>query len=227
LEVKDVIREMEARADATAAAGMARFGITGANVYGISMPELIKLGKAIGQDHRLALQLWAVPGHETRILAALIDDPKQVTEAQMDAWVQDFDSWDVCDQAIMKLFEKTPYGWAKAITWSRAEAEFVKRAGFVTMARLAVSDKRAPDAAFKAFWPEIKRGATDERNFVKKAVNWALRQIGKRNLALNRVAVTLAHELTGAESAATRWVASDALRELTSLAVQRRLTRKV
>jgi 3-methyladenine DNA glycosylase AlkD len=226
MEVKDIIRELEARADAKAVAGMARFGITGTGVYGISMPELIKLGKAIGRDHRLALELWALPGHESRILAALIDDPAQVTEAQMDAWVGDFDSWDVCDQAIMKLFEKTPFGWKKALSWSRAEEEFVKRAGFVMMARLAVSDKRAPDAAFAPFWPEIRRGATDPRNFVKKAVNWALRQIGKRNLVLNKAAVALAHELSGSESAAARWVAADALRELTSLAVERRLTRR-
>lgn len=214
------------RADAKAAAGMARFGITGAHVYGISMPELIKLSKAIGRDHRLALGLWAAPGHETRILAALIDDPKQVTAAQLDAWVQDFDSWDVCDQAIMKLFEKTPFAWDKALTWSRAEAEFVKRAGYVTMASLAVSDKRAPDAAFTAFWPEIRRGAVDKRNFVKKAVNWALRQIGKRNLALNESAVALAREIAESESAAARWVAADALRELTSPAVQARLARR-
>ena len=226
MEVRDVIRELETRADARAAAGMARFGITGAHVYGISMPELIKLGKAIGRDHRLALELWAVPGRETRILAALIDDPLQVTEAQIDGWVRDFDSWEVCDQAIMKLFEKTPFAWDRALTWSRSEDEFVKRAGFVMMARLAVWDKRAPDAAFTAFWPEIKRGAADERNFVKKAVNWALRQIGKRNLELNAGAVALARELIGAEPAAARWVAADALRELTSPAVQRRLTRR-
>ncbi len=226
MEVKDVIRELEARADTGAAAGMARFGITGAKVYGISMPELIKLGKAVGRDHRLALKLWAVPGRETRILAALIDDPLQVTEMQMDAWVRDFDSWEVCDQAIMKLLEKTPFAWDRALTWSRSEDEFVKRAGFVMMARLAVSDKRAPDAAFSAFWPEIRRGAADGRNFVKKAVNWALRQIGKRNLALNGMATALARELIDAESPAVRWVAADALRELTSPAVQRRLTRR-
>jgi len=223
MEVKDVIRELEARADAGAAAGMARFGITGAQVYGITMPELIKLGKAIGRDHRLALKLWQAPGRETRILAALIDDPAQVTGAQLDAWVRDFDSWEVCDQAIMKLFEKTPFAWDRAITWSRSEAEFVKRAGFVLMARLAVSDKRAPDAAFTAFWPEIRRGAADNRNFVKKAVNWALRQIGKRNLALNAAALALAHEISGYDMPAARWVAADAIRELTSPAVQRRL----
>jgi len=226
MEVQDIIAELEARADPKAAAGMARFGITGARVYGVSMPDLIGLGKAIGRDHALALELWAEPGRETRVLAALVDDPKRVTEVQMEAWVRDFDSWEVCDQAIMKLFEKTPFAWEKALAWSREEAEFVKRAGYVLMARLAVSDKKAPDARFTPFWTEIRRGASDPRNFVKKAVNWALRQIGKRNPALNAEATRVAREIAGYDGAAARWVAADALRELTSPAIQARLKRR-
>ncbi len=226
MELGAVVRELEARADPRVAAGMARFGITGARVFGITMPVLIGLAKKVGHDHALALKLWAVPGRETRVLAALLDDPEMVTGAQMEAWVRDFDSWEVCDQAIMKLFEKTPFAWDKALAWCREDAEFVKRAGYVLMARLAVSDKHASDASFNPFWAEIKRGATDPRNFVKKAVNWALRQIGKRNAALNAKAVTLAREIALLEASAARWVAADALRELTSPAVQARLRRR-
>jgi len=153
-----------------------------------------------------------------------VDDPEQVTAAQMERWAGDFDSWAVCDAACCCLFDKTPHAWDKAVAWTGREPEYVKRAGFVLMAALAIHDKRAPDERFEAFLPLLVEHATDERNFVKKAVNWALRQIGKRNRRLNRLAVQIAKEIRQINSKPARWIASDALRELTSDAVQTRFT---
>ncbi len=205
------------------AAGAARFAIRGKGIFGISVPRLRTLAREIGKDHVLAQALWRTGLHDARLLAAMIDDPAQVTEAQMEAWVRDFDSWDVCDGCCSNFFDRTPFAWRKAVAWSRRPEEFVRRAGYVLMAGLAVHDKEAPDRGFVGFLPLIARGASDERNFVKKAVNWALRQIGKRNRALNRAAIRLARELRSSESRAARWVGGDALRELTGPAVQRRL----
>jgi 3-methyladenine DNA glycosylase AlkD len=153
----------------------------------------------------------------------MVDDPKSVTEAQMEQWVRDFDSWDVCDTCCGYLFDKTPISYRKALEWTERAEEYVKRAGFALIAYLAVHDKKAPDARFIEFLPAIKREATDGRNFVKKAVNWALRQIGKRNKRLNEAAIEAAHTIAALDSGSARWVASDALRELTGDAVQRRL----
>ena len=180
------------------------------------MPKLRALAKDIGHNHALALDLWASGVHEARILAALIDEPDRVTGAQMERWVKRFDSWDVCDCCCGSLFIKTPFAYRKAIEWSRREEEYVKRAGFVLMASLAVHDKKAPDAVFARYLRLIKMGATDERNFVKKAVNWAMRQIGKRNLSLREAAIKAAREIQQLDSKAARWIAADALRELTS-----------
>ncbi|HEY4823209.1 MAG TPA: DNA alkylation repair protein, partial [Candidatus Bathyarchaeia archaeon] len=162
---------------------------------------------------------------EARILAGFVDDPKMVTEGQMESWAKDFDSWDVCDQVCSSLFDKTPFAHRKAVDWSGKKEEFVKRAGFVLMAALAVHDKKAGDDMFVRFLPIIKRESNDDRNFVKKAVNWALRQIGKRNLTLNSMAVRTAKEIQNLDSKAARWVASDALRELTDENVLERLQR--
>lgn len=202
---------------------MARFGINPENTYGISIPNLRRLAREIGRDHALAQELWASGIHEARILASMIDESSNVTEEQMEAWARDFDSWDVCDQCCMNLFEKTGYAYQKCVEWSSREEEFVKRAGFALMARLAVSDKKAGDEQFAEFFPIIKREAADNRNYVKKAVNWALRQIGKRNRSLNRVAISTAKEIQEIDSKSARWIASDALRELTSEQVQGRL----
>ena len=202
---------------------MARFGINPENTFGVSIPVLRKLAKEIGRSHELAQQLWNSGFHEARILASMVDSPDEVTEEQMESWVKDFDSWDVCDQCCMNLFGKCRFAYQKAFEWSSREEEFVKRAGFVLMARLAVWDKKAEDSQFVAFLPVIQREAGDCRNFVKKAVNWALRQIGKRNPALNKRAVAVAEEIQKLDSRIARWVASDALRELTSEAVQKRL----
>jgi len=203
--------------------GMARFGIVTKKAYGVPAPALRKLAREIGKDHALAQRLWSSGIHDARVLAALIDDPAQVTEDQMESWVADFDNWAVCDACCGVLFDKTGFAYRKAVEWSRRDEEFVKRAGFALMACLAVHDKRAGDRQFERFLPIIEREATDERNFVKKAVNWALRQIGKRNLRLNRKAIERAERIRVLDSRAARWIAADALRELRGEAVQKRL----
>jgi 3-methyladenine DNA glycosylase AlkD len=220
-----ILDRLHALADPEAAAGMARFGIRPGQALGISIPTLRKLGKEIGPDHTLALALWRTGIHEARILSAYLAVPKQVTERLMETWVADFDSWDVCDQVCSNLFDRTPFAYQKALAWSLREEEFVKRAGFVLMATLSVHDKSAADNQFIQFFEPICREAGDPRNFVKKAVNWALRQIGKRNPRLNRLAIETAQAIQELGSAPARWIASDALRELTSDKVQARLTR--
>ncbi|HEY4612711.1 MAG TPA: DNA alkylation repair protein [Bacteroidota bacterium] len=203
--------------------GMQRYGITARKAYGVAAPHIRSIAKNIGINHKLSLQLWSTAIHEARILASLIGDPERVTERQMKRWVHAFDSWAVCDACCGCLFDKTPFAYRKAFEWCSAKEEFVKRAGFVMMAELAVHNKKAADAEFLRMLPAIKRGATDGRNFVKKAVNWALRQIGKRNPALNKAAIRTAQEISEIDSPVARWVAADALRELQSPAVKRRL----
>ena len=219
----EVLKKLKSLANPESVKGMARFGIKSENAYGISIPNLRKLAKQIGKNQALALQLWSSGVHEARILAGMVDDPEQVTESQMEHWVNDFDSWDVCDQCCSNLFDKTVFAYLKAIEWSERKEEFVKRAGFVLMAVLAVHDKAADDDQFAQFFPIIKREATDERNFVKKAVNWALRQIGKRNRVLNQAAIDVGQEIKTIDSKAARWIAGDALRELTGEKVRSRL----
>jgi len=226
MQYNDIIKKLKSLSDPEAVKGMARFGINPENTYGVSIPNLREMARQIGKDHDLAQRLWASNIHEARILASIIDDPKVITEEQMDAWVKDFDSWDVCDQCIMNLFERTEFAYPKAVEWSSSEQEFIKRAGFVLMARLAVSDKKADDRQFEGFFPIIKREASDDRNQVKKAVNWGLRQIGKRNLNLNRMAIKAARKIQQMDSKSARWIASDAIRELTSEAVKQRLAKK-
>jgi len=221
----EILDRLRSLGDPQAVAGMARFGIHVRNIWGVSAPHLRGLGKEIGRDHRLAGQLWRTSVHDARLLATLLDDPAQVTPQQMERWTRDFNSWAVCDAACCCLFDKTPLAWDKAVEWTEREPEYVKRAGFVLMAALAVHDKKAPDDRFEAFLPYIVKHATDERNFVRKAVNWALRQIGKRNRRLNKLAVRTAEQIRRIDSKVARWIASDALRELTSDKVQARLAR--
>ncbi|UCH35755.1 MAG: DNA alkylation repair protein [Armatimonadota bacterium] len=221
-----IMKRLKSLADPRAVEGMARFGINPRNTYGASMPALRRIAKEIRRDHGLAQRLWDSDIHDARILAGLVDDPKLVTERQMERWVRDFDSWDVCDQCCSNLFDKTPFAYEKALEWSARDEEFVKRAGFVLMAALSVHDKGATDESFESFLPIIKREAGDDRNFVRKAINWALRQIGKRNPRLNRKAIRTANEILAASPRRTNWVASDALRELTSDAVRTRLSRR-
>jgi len=226
VEYDDVLAKLKSVSNPTAIEGMARFGITPESTYGVSIPNLRKLAKEIGVSHSLAQQLWASNVRETRILASMIDDPKMVTEQQMEEWVKEFDYWEICDQCCMNLFAKTEFAYQKCLEWSPSEEEFIKRAGFVLMACLAVSDKKAENEEFERFLPVIKREASDNRNFVKKAANWALRQIGKRNLSLNRKAIETATEIQKMDSKSAKWIASDAIRELTSDAVQTRLQGK-
>ena len=226
MDCQTILDQLRAQADPNAVANAKRYGSYTTKSYGISSPKLHDIAKSIGKNHTLATQLWATAIDDARIVAVLIDDPKQVTEAQMEAWAKDFDNWGVVDGACSILFDKTPFAYQKATEWSSREEEFVKRAGFVLMAVLAVHDKRAKDEIFLPFLPIIKRESHDERNFVKKAVNWALRQIGKRNLALNEVAIQTGLEIQALGTKAGRWTAADALRELRSEAVQTRLQRK-
>jgi 3-methyladenine DNA glycosylase AlkD len=234
--IETILQRLEAERNPAALAGMARNGITPARAYGVKIPVLRQLAREArvqlarearvkdkAANHALALQLWANDTRETRILASMIDAPQLVSEVQMESWAAAFDYWEICDQCCQNLFEKTPFAYQKAVEWSEREEEYVKRAGFVLMARLAVSDKKAADERFAAFFPLIEREAGDTRDMVKMGVNWALRQIGKRNLALNRQAILVGERIRQQESKAARWVAGDALRELTGTAVQSRL----
>ncbi len=196
--------------------GMARYGINPRNTLGVSMPAVREIAKETGRNHELAAELWASGLHEARILASLVDDPRQVSQEQMEAWAAAFDSWDVCDQVCSNLFDKTPFAYSKAVEWSARPEEFVKRAGFVLMAALANHDKKASDEVFEAFYPIMLREACDERNFVRKAVNWALRGIGKRSRRLNLSAIAAARQIGQIENKTARWIAADALKELTS-----------
>ncbi len=219
----DVIGRLKNRAKPDQLAGMARYGMAVEQRPGVSIPDLRKLAKELGRDHELALELWKTGIAEARILAAMIDDPGKVTDKQMEDWVKDIDSWDVCDQVCMNLFEKAPLAWKKIIDWSSREQEFVKRTAFSLIACLAWHDKKTEDEKFIELFPVITQGATDERNFVKKAVNWAIRNIGKRNQNLNKAVIDAAKEIQRLDSKAARWIAADAIRELKSEAVQRRL----
>jgi 3-methyladenine DNA glycosylase AlkD len=202
---------------------MERFGIPSNRALGIATPVLKSLACKIGRDHQLAAQLWASGIFEARAIAAMIDEPDKVSKAQMDHWAGAFDSWAICDCCCCYLFRLTPFAWDKAFEWSKHQREFVKRAGFSLMAYLAVHDKGAKDAAFKKLFPIIEREARDDRLYVRKAVNWAVRQIGKRNLRLNRLAIQAAERIRAQNTSSSRWIASDALRELQSDPVQRRL----
>ncbi|MGF3553999.1 MAG: DNA alkylation repair protein [Thermoplasmatota archaeon] len=197
------------------------------NNLGISIYNLRPLASKIGKNHELALKLWDSGIHDARLLAVFIDDPTQVTSKQMDNWVKDFDSWDVCDQACTSLFDLTPFAWKKVLEWSKCDEEFVKRASFSLIAGLAVHDKKADDSKFEEFFPLIKKESTDDRNYVKKAVNWALRNIGKRNNNLNKKAIETVKEIQKIKSKSAKWIANDAIRELTSKKIQKKIKEKV
>lgn len=223
MHADEVMYKLQGLADPDAKAGMERFGIETETALGVSIPKLRKLAAKIGPSHETALDLWNTGVHEARILASIIDEPGEVSEDQMETWVLDFDSWDVCDQVCSNLFDKTPFAYDKAYEWAERDEEFVRRAGFTLMAALAVHDKAAPDEKLAAFLPVIEKYAFDDRNFVKKAVNWALRNIGKRNPALNALAVETARRILKQDTKAARWIARDALRELTGDKVRKRL----
>lgn len=223
MELSEIIYKLEELSNPKDIDGMARFGITPQRTYAVRIPELRKIAKRTGKDHRLAKKLWEVDYRETKILACMIEDPKLVSSEQMDNWVMEFDFWEICDQCCMNLFRKTSFAYQKIFEWSTREEEFVKRAAFTLIAVLAVHDKQAPDSKFERFFPLIIRESTDDRNYVKKAVNWALRHIGKKNIRLNEKAIEIALEIHEIDSKSARWIASDALRELKSEKVKKRL----
>jgi 3-methyladenine DNA glycosylase AlkD len=223
-ELDTILNYLKSVANPENVKGMAKFGINPENTLGIPVPVLRGLAKQYRKNHALAQELWGSGYHEARLMAAFVDDFEQVTEAQMENWVRDFNSWDVCDQVCSNLFDRTPWAYQKALEWSRQKEEFVRRAGFVMVACLAVHDKKAPDEKFIQFLPAIVEQAGDERNFVKKAINWALRQIGKRNIYLHAQALGLASDLANADNKTTRWIGRDALRELTSEKVRNKIS---
>jgi len=197
-------------------AGMARFGIVGDRPFGVSVVQLRKVAREVAakKDHSLALALWRTKRHEARLLATLVDDPAKVTEAQMERWAKDLRSWDVCDACAMNLFDKSRLSWRKAKEFARRDGEFEKRLGFAMMAALAWHDKQASDERFAPFLSLIEREAWDERKYVKKGVNWALRQIGKRNARLRKAALLTARQIAHQDTPAARWIARDAIKEL-------------
>jgi len=221
--VKEIINKLELFANPEKLDGMARFAIVGDKRMGVSMPHMRKIAKDVGKNHQLALELWKTRIPECQIIAALIGEPDKLSENQMDEWVKDFNSWDVCDQVCMNLFDKSPFAIKKINEWADKDEEFVKRAAYATIACIVWHNKDASNESIMDFFPIIMKGANDERNFVKKSVSWALRHIGKRNLLLNKSAIKLAIEIKKLDTRPARWIASDVIRELESEAVQNRL----
>jgi 3-methyladenine DNA glycosylase AlkD len=224
--VDEVIEQLKSKAKPDQLDGMARFAIAGEKRLGVSVPDMRKIAKGVGKDHQLALDLWDTGVPEGMIVAGMVAEADKLTEQQMESWVVDINSWDVCDQVCMNLFEKSPLAEKKIYDWSQREEEFVKRTAYALIACLAWHDKDASDEDFTKYFPVIVAGATDERNFVKKAVNWALRNIGKRNQALNKSALNVAYEIKEIDSKSARWIASNAIRELESEKIQERLRKK-
>lgn len=223
-QVKIILNELKAMGSEKNREGMARFGIATENAYGVSVKMIRQLARQHRKKHGLALALWQTGVHEARIMAAIVDDPAKVTPEQMDEWMRDFDSWDLCDQAC-SLFDKTPYAVQKIREWVRLESEFQRRAGYALLAEYAWHSKTESDETFLELLPLLIDGATDERNFVKKAVNWALREIGKRSHMLNLAAIACAEKMKQLDSKSARWIANDALRELQAEKTIARITR--
>ncbi len=227
MNVEQILKRLEKLGSAENVAGMARYGIITKKAFGVSAPDLKKLAKEIGRNHALAGELWKTRNHDARALAYLIDDPKQVTARQMETWVKDFDNWAICDSCCGHLFSYTPFAYEKIFLWAKRKNEFEKRAAFALIAWLTVHDKKASDEKIAALLPIIEQHANDERNFIRKAVNWALRQIGKRNLKLNKMAIETAKKIQKFDSKSARWIAADALRELQNETTQERLKKKL
>ncbi len=216
MTAQDVIEELRKYYNPCNLEGMSHYGINVEKAFGVNVPVLRALAKKIGTNHELALKLWESGYHEARHIATMIDDPKLVTKSQMNKWVRDFNSWDICDGACSNLFRFTPHAFDKIFEWTKRKEEFIRRTGFSLIAYLAVHDRKRDDKNFLKFFPLIKKHSVDERNFVKKAVNWALRQIGKRSKFLNKEALKLAKEIKSLDSKSAKWIANDAIRELTN-----------
>ena len=220
--VESIVAWLKRTGSPKAAAGLARYGLPTTNAYGIPVGTLRAEAKKIGKDHALAMKLWDSGSLDARILASFLADPKQLTLAQMNAWCRDFDNWGTTDTACFALFDRSPLAWKVVAPWAKQKGEFQKRAGFVMMACLAAHDKTTPDAAFTKFFPMIERGASDERNFVKKGVSWALRHIGHRSPTLHAAAIKTATKLSRSDNATARWIGRDALKDITrALVIQK------
>lgn len=227
MQYKEVIKKLESLKNPKNVEGMARFGIRPkTKIYGIAIPELRKIAKILGKNHELALQLWDSKIHEARILAGYIEEPEKITKKQFEEWIKGFDSWDIVDQVCSSVLDKTKFAHKKIFELANRKEEFVKRTAFTLICCLAVHDKKMKDKEFIKFFPLIKKASIDERNFVKKAVNWALRQIGKRNESLNKQAIKIAKEIKKIDSKSAKWVANNAITELTSESMQNRLKNK-
>jgi 3-methyladenine DNA glycosylase AlkD len=229
MSIPEIIEQLRSLGSPENVAGMARYGIVAKEAFGVTAPNLKALArdlkKQTGDRHSLALQLWETGIHDARALAYLIDDPKKVTDEQMESWVRDFDNWAICDSTCGHLFSRTPHAYDKIPKWCESDDEFVKRAGIALIAWLTVHDKKADDATFSDFLPLLERHSDDDRNLIKKAVNWALRQIGKRNLHLNKLAIQCAERIKQQGSKPARWIATDAIRELTNEKLLARLNK--
>jgi len=223
MKYEELIKLLKSMENPKNVEGMQRFGIRGGKMLGISVYEIRRIAKDVGKNHSLALKLWESGIHEAMMMSCFMAEPNKVTEELMEKWAKDFESWDIVDQCCSNLFDRTPFAEKKIREWTKREEEFVKRAGFVLMCAKAVHDKGAKDKEFERYFPIMKRESHDERNFVKKAVNWALRTIGKRNIALNKKAIKVAKEIEKMDSKSARWIAKDALRELTNEKTQERL----
>lgn len=226
MDYEEILEKLKSMKNLSNVEGMARFGINPNNNLGISVATLRKIAKEIGKNHDLALKIWNSGIHDARLLACFVDKPDMVSDEQMDSWANDFDSWDICDQACTSLFDLNPIAWKKVHEWSKRDEEFVKRGAFSLIAGLSVHDKKADDKKFEQFFPIIIRESIDDRNYVKKSVNWALRNIGKRNVNLNKRAIEIAEEIQKIDSKTARWIANDTLRELQSEKIKNRLKNK-
>ncbi|TAK11711.1 MAG: DNA alkylation repair protein [Acidobacteria bacterium] len=213
-QVREILAFLERRGTKRNREGMARYAIVAKNVLGVSVGDLRTRAKTLGRDHALALALWQTNVYEARMLAGFVDEPDRVTPAQMDRWARDFDNWAICDHSCFHLFDKTPHAWTKIRQWSARREEFVRRAAFALLASVALHDKTAPDEPFVSALTLIERASTDERNFVKKGVNWALRGIGRRNPRLKARALALSRKLAASANPTQRWIGKDALRDL-------------
>jgi 3-methyladenine DNA glycosylase AlkD len=224
--VREVLAFLERRGSRKNREGMARYAITAPKVFGVSVGTLHQLAKRLGRDHELALALWETGWYEARMLAAFVDEPARVTSAQMNRWAKQFDNWAICDTHSLHLFDRTPHAWSKIQEWSGRREEFVKRAAFALLAGVALHDKHAPDHTFLAALPLTERASTDERNFVKKAVSWALRTIGQRSVPLHAAVLTVANRLAASADTTARWVGRDVVRDLTRPVIHARLARR-
>ncbi|ADZ08708.1 hypothetical protein Metbo_0456 [Methanobacterium lacus] len=223
MELQEIVMRLELLSTPENIEGMEKFGITPEKTYAVRIPELRKIARESGKNHDLALELWELDFRETKILACMIDDPKMVSSDQLNAWVLEFDYWEICDQCCMNLFRKTSFAYDKIFEWGEHEAEFVKRAAFSLLAVMAVHDKKQPNQQFEQYYPLLISASTDNRNFVKKAVNWALRSIGKKNSSLNKSAIYLAEEILALNTKSSKWIASNALKELKSEKIRKKL----